>query len=155
MTIKFACIKWQRARLPTEQVLEGWEDFEVEVEDCEELDTITEPVMRDFEEMLAEEEEHNYERVETEIVQEVQREDREVSVCMVSNTFMGGDDVGTLTEEPRTDDDTGDTNGVDTTQSLPLPLPRDGACPSIHITCWANHHHPRQSFRCLSPHLHS
>ena len=89
MTIKFACIKWQRARLPTEQVLEGWEDFEVEVEDCEELDTITEPVMRDFEEMLAEEEEHNYERVETEIVQEVQREDREVSVCMVSNTFMG------------------------------------------------------------------
>ena len=117
----------KRAKLTTEQVLEGWENFEEEVEDREELDTIREPVMpgsddefSDFEEMLAEEEEDNHERVETEIVQEVQREEREESesVCMEE------DNMGTLAEEQRTDDD---TNGVDTTQSLPPPLPRDGA----------------------------
>ena len=117
----------KRAKLTTEQVLEGWENFEEEVEDWEELDTIREPVMpgsddefSDFEEMLAEEEEDNHERVETEIVQEVQREEREES----ESVCMEGDNMGTLAEEQRTDDD---TNGVDTTQSLPPPLPRDGA----------------------------
>ena len=110
----------KRARLTTEQVLEG----EEEVEDWEELDTIREPVMPgsddEFSEMLAEEEEDNHERVETEIVQEVQREEREES----ESVCMEGDNMGTLAEEQRTDDD---INGVDTTQSLPPPLPRDGA----------------------------
>ena len=79
----------KRARLTTEQVLEGWENFEEEVEDWGEHDTIREPIMpgsddefSDIEEMLAEEEEDNHERVETEIVQEVQRRmERRARAC--------------------------------------------------------------------------
>ena len=108
----------KRARLTTEQVLEGWEDFETEVED--DLDTIREPVMpgsddelSDFDEMLAEEEETNCERPE---VQDVQREEND-DVCMERDVEL---DMGN--DESRNDNS--DRNDTGNPSTL---LPRNGA----------------------------
>ena len=113
----------KRARLTTEQVLEGWEDFETEVED--DLDTIQEPVMpgsddelSDFDEMLmAEEEETICERPE---VQDVQREEND-DVCMERDVEldMGNDESGEGIEN-----DTSDRNDTGNPSTL---LPRNGA----------------------------
>ena len=131
-------------------MLDGWEDFDTELEDWEGLGAIREPVMpgsddefSDFEEMPAEEEEDHQERLEVEVVQDILQGEESESVCMEGEdntengeTVVGGDD--------HTDNTSDTSDEVDTTQSTPPLLPRDGATWSAPgaIQVHPFYHHP-------------